>query len=121
MQNGTTTPQGVFFTTKAQAQTFAEYSDKDLVEVDGGWLAQNRELSTAPMPTRVGDVIVRRTALIFHVWTVRENDSQTQDPDAYWTWNWAHAADRAREATIETGGRVFLASNKGWTLRSTLS
>jgi hypothetical protein len=119
MQNRTVTPHGVFFTIQTEAETIAPYSDRDVVAVEGGWLARNRDLKTEEMPTRVGDVVVMRTGLVFNVWTVRADGAQEHDASVppYQSWNWAHIVEAVENVRKRTRGRIFLASKRGWVLR----
>lgn len=41
----TTTPEGVVFKLEESARVFAEQHNKDLVQIDVGWLAKNRNQS----------------------------------------------------------------------------
>ncbi len=38
-------PAGVFFESEKSAQVFADKFDKDLIQIDGGWVARNQHSS----------------------------------------------------------------------------
>ena len=75
------TGEGVLFQSKELAQKYADAYDKDLVEVDGGWLAKNRVTEHGPMPTKEGDVVIFHFHQLYRMWVAPLDGAQGPDPD----------------------------------------
>jgi hypothetical protein len=114
-----TTPEGVIFKSKDRAKTYADLYDKDLVEVNGDWLAKNRVANTPPMPTKDGDVVVYHLHQMYRVWAATWDGAQGPDPNVepITVWNADEAQRVARHWAEETKGRIFqLQNDNKWTI-----
>ena len=79
-RDGAVTADGIFYLTEQQhARIAADALDKDLVQVEGGWLAQNRHTETGSMLTSAGDVIVRHVNQRWDVWQVTQDGEELPD------------------------------------------
>lgn len=124
MEERKVVPDGVLFQSERSARIYADQHDKDVVEVDGGWLARNRACATqkGPMPTKEGDVIVQHLNQLFRVWLITSDGAQGPDRNVapLEKWNRAEAEQAAREWMEDTGGRIFLLQKDGeWTIMPT--
>ena len=103
------TPDGVIFESRDHAKTYAGLYDKDLVEVQDGWLAKNRATNSAPMPTKDGDVVVHHRHQLYQVWVATWDGAQSPDPNVQpnTVWNHDEAQEAARRWAAETNGRIL--------------
>jgi hypothetical protein len=110
---------GVVFLSERSARLFADAQDKDLIKLEGGWLARNRQTNKGPMPTREGDVVVYHHNQLFRVWVVTNDGAQEPDQNIapLDLRSRAEAEDAARNWTTETEGRIFwLQRNGEWVI-----
>ena len=113
----TVTGEGVLFDKEVSARKHAEQYDKEVVSIDGKWLAKNRVADRGPLPSEVGDVVVEHVGQRFSVWAVVKPVEQSPGadvvPECYWT-----SADAARAAgSLAPDSRVFWRRADGsWTV-----
>jgi hypothetical protein len=113
------TADGVTFDSKDLAKIYADKHDKDLVEIDGGWLAKNRATRGGPMPTRDGDVVIYHFQQKYLVWVSTWDGAQGPDPnvEASTVWDADEAQQVARRWAQESTGRIFRIDKDGnWTV-----
>ena len=100
------TGDGVTFHSKDLAKIYADKHDKDLIEIDSGWLAKNRATKRGPMPTRDGDVVIYHFHQKYLVWVASWDGAQGPDPnvETITVWNADEAQQAARQWAEERNG-----------------
>ena len=109
------------FQSKELAQKYADAYDKDLVEVDGGWLAKNRVTEHGPMPTKEGDVVIFHFHQLYRMWVAPLDGAQGPDPDIdpLDFWDARKAKEAATNLAKENEGAIYLLEKDGkWSVKS---